>query len=1077
MSKKLNLHVPFLLGIFLIGIFSAPSSSKSATYYWDTTAGSANGTGGTGTFTTSGATWSTDPLGSSTLVANTGTTNDIANFQGTAGTVTYSNNLTQGSFNINTSGYTFTTFNTSFITLGSTNVTLGNNVNLNLSAAAGGGLIFRSNSIIGGTGSSITLVSGSSGKRAVLLNSGATVASSAPIIFNITGALAAGDYMALGNSSGTGTVNSAITGNSGTNNMTFYSSSTALVLNGSVSGSQGVSLAGNGLSVSGRVELNASNSYAGKTTLNGGAVYVSNNFAFSTNSIVVASNNSTIRGIGVSTNLQIANAVEFGTSGANLIIGGDNASNAISFNGVISGSGSVSAAARTGSVSYKAYLMNTNNTFNGGVFSSNGYTMYAANLGNKADTQSAIGTGAITLGNATTSGGIRWVGSAGGNEVSDKDFVLLGTNSILANGATGATLTLNGALNSTVAGNKTITLAGYNGNRLIVNGLINEFLGTTNSVTIGVSSSGTVVLGNTNNSFSGAVTIGQATADQSTVLETAQIGNSGDNSTLGKNGTINIGSSSSSRATTLRYVGTGETSDKVINLSGTEGGAILEQAGASGNLKFTSAITQTGIGVKAITLKGNTAATGELGGNISDANGQVMSLVKGGGGGGTWILSGSNSYSGTTTVAATEVGGTHLKLMGTNALSTKTVIAGSSAYSNAGTVNFGVAGDYTANSFGNSTTSGNNLAMTNSSGGVVNLTFTNANNYFTLGDNGGKTLTNSSANLNVLFNGGVDIGSSEANDVTFTGSGNFRVDGAITSTGAGVRGLSKSGAGTLTLAGAGNSYAGATAVNGGTLLLTNSATLTQSTALTVSTAGTVSSASSTRTAAATLNVASGSSLLSGSTTTVYSGGNLIMNGTAGSVVVETNGLVGGSGTFSGAVTLNSGSLLNPGNSPGTLRADSSIWKSGSTYNWEIDSNASSAVAGTNWDLFSVTTTLDLSALSFNSKMNLVLNSLSGFDLTSSTNREWVFAQAGSLVGAGGVVGTAFAAGANVTDLFNITATAFNGGVGPANGWRVEVGDTGKTLNLMAVPEPSTGSMLGLGLAGLVVTRLLRRKIS
>ena len=69
------------------------------------------------------------------------------------------------------------------------------------------------------------------------------------------------------------------------------------------------------------------------------------------------------------------------------------------------------------------------------------------------------------------------------------------------------------------------------------------------------------------------------------------------------------------------------------------------------------------------------------------------------------------------------------------------------------------------------------------------------------------------------------------------------------------------------------------------------------------------------------------------------------------------------------------------------------------------------------------------------------------------------------------------AGANVTDLFNINATAFNGGTGPANGWRVEVGSTGTTLNLMAVPEPSTGSMLGLGFAGLVVTRLLRRKSS
>jgi hypothetical protein len=32
------------------------------------------------------------------------------------------------------------------------------------------------------------------------------------------------------------------------------------------------------------------------------------------------------------------------------------------------------------------------------------------------------------------------------------------------------------------------------------------------------------------------------------------------------------------------------------------------------------------------------------------------------------------------------------------------------------------------------------------------------------------------------------------------------------------------------------------------------------------------------------------------------------------------------------------------------------------------------------------------------------------------------------------------------------------------------------LNYNAIPEPSTGSMLGLGFAGLAVTRLLRRKI-
>jgi hypothetical protein len=209
---------------------------------------------------------------------------------------------------------------------------------------------------------------------------------------------------------------------------------------------------------------------------------------------------------------------------------------------------------------------------------------------------------------------------------------------------------------------------------------------------------------------------------------------------------------------------------------------------------------------------------------------------------------------------------------------------------------------------------------------------------------------------------------------------------------------------------------------------------------------------------------------------VNDGGLLKVNGTAGAVTVNSGGSLGGSGT-NGVVTLNSGSLLNPGNSPGTLTAASSIWKSGSTYNWEIDSNASSAVAGTNWDLFSVTGTgeIDMSALSLNSQMNLVLNSLSGFDLTSSTNRQWVIAQAGSLLGTDGNV---LAAGANVSDYFNINATAFNAGTPSlVNEWRIEVGETGKTLNLMAIPEPSTGALLGFGLGGLVVTRLLRRKQS
>ena len=204
--------------------------------------------------------------------------------------------------------------------------------------------------------------------------------------------------------------------------------------------------------------------------------------------------------------------------------------------------------------------------------------------------------------------------------------------------------------------------------------------------------------------------------------------------------------------------------------------------------------------------------------------------------------------------------------------------------------------------------------------------------------------------------------------------------------------------------------------------------------------------------------------------TTINQGALVVNGSVGDVRVNATGSLGGSGTV-GAVTLTSGSFLNPGNSPGLLTAASSSWAAGATYNWEIN-QASGGTAGVNWDVFSVTGALDLSALSSTAKMNLVLQSLPAMDdFSASSEYSWVFAQAGSLLGAG------LADGTNVTDLFNITATAFNSGVLPNGGFKVEVGTTDglRTLNLMAVPEPSTGAMLVLGLVGLVGMRALRRK--
>jgi autotransporter-associated beta strand protein len=114
------------------------------------------------------------------------------------------------------------------------------------------------------------------------------------------------------------------------------------------------------------------------------------------------------------------------------------------------------------------------------------------------------------------------------------------------------------------------------------------------------------------------------------------------------NGTLRFGYSSTTA--TLRYTGDGETTDRIIDLAGASGGAVLDQSG-SGLLKFTSACTATGAGSKTLTLQGSTAGVGEIAGaipNNSAANRTSVTKT----GSGTWILSGANPYTGPTTVSA-----------------------------------------------------------------------------------------------------------------------------------------------------------------------------------------------------------------------------------------------------------------------------------------------------------------------------------------------------------------------------------------------------------------------------------------
>ena len=445
----------------------------------------------------------------------------------------------------------------------------------------------------------------------------------------------------------------------------------------------------------------------------------------------------------------------------------------------------------------------------------------------------------------------------------------------------------------------------------------------------------------------------------------------------------------------------------------------LTGAYAANNINRTFAgLTGAGVlygGGGTVTIN-KASGTDTFSGDIQGAQGVIKD------GSGDLALAGSNTYTGNTSVSAGRLAVAHNNALGSTAGGT-TVASGAQLYLNGVTV-----GNESLTISGNGLASGSFIAGALRSG---------------IGSNTYQGKVTLAADAKIFSGSGtsmtLDVASGDSIDLashtlTIEGSGTHTVNDGITGTG----GLTKIGSGTTTLAAA-NNYSGATAVNAGLL-----------------------------------KVASGGSI-SSSSTTVNTGGTFDVGGTAGNVQVNSGGLLKGSGSV-GAFTLASGGTLTPGNSPGTLTAASAIILGGSTYNWEI--SALTGTAGTTWDLFNVGGLLDMSGVTDSNKWNLVVTGDSGFaGWTDTSSYSYVFAQAASVSGFSSTVGT------DVTSLFNITTSGIaskpNASFNVNGDFKVVVGSANgfTTLNLMAVPEPSTGSMLGLGFAGLVVTRLLRRKNS
>ena len=377
----------------------------------------------------------------------------------------------------------------------------------------------------------------------------------------------------------------------------------------------------------------------------------------------------------------------------------------------------------------------------------------------------ALGTGTFTISGGTidntSSGAITLAGVT--THAWNGDFTFKGTQNL--NLGTGAV---------TVNGNRVVTTTTA-GKTLTVGGAISESSG---SRTLTKAGSGTMALYGVN-TYSGKTSISAGVLQINTVKNvSAGTGSSLGQPTSTANGTIAIGSDLS--AATLIYTGSGDTSDRVIDLAGTDTYGATIQNDGSGALHFTAAAnTASGDaslgGNKTLTLQGSNTGENSISGTIVDApDSETTSVTKSGDG--KWVLSGTSTFTGSMAVQA-------------GTLSVPTV--------------------------NNSAANG---PLGKSSSAV--------------------TLGSSSKTGTLQYTGGGTPTSSKPFTMATSGTGAFQIDsGTLTLTGLlnGSGALTKTGTGTLVFLTTTETYSGATTVSAGKLLV-NSATASGSAVTVASTA-------------------------------------------------------------------------------------------------------------------------------------------------------------------------------------------------------------------------------------------------
>ncbi len=164
-----------------------------------------------------------------------------------------------------------------------------------------------------------------------------------------------------------------------------------------------------------------------------------------------------------------------------------------------------------------------------------------------------------------------------------------------------------------------------------------------------------------------------------------------------------------------------------------------------------------------------------------------------------------------------------------------------------------------------------------------------------------------------------------------------------------------------------------------------------------------------------------------------------------------------------AMTIGLGGVISPGNSPGTATTGAQTWNDGGSYLWEINDMAGTKGDDSGWDWLDIQGTLDI-----NATFDILITSLDlsnnsgladGFDYTGLSYLD-PYASFTIATATGGV------SGFDVSD-FNLDDSAF---INPKVGWSIDNIGNDIVLNAFFVPEPSSTALLGLGGLALILRR-------